>query len=95
MLKYFQSETKNFLCGEAEGAVEKQKVAQFLPALLLKKQAVKHNHHHWEQYKKAKNEVNASIKAAKTKYLSDRIKNSSGNKLQKLLRSQIQYNCYK
>lgn len=80
MSKYFQSETKNFLYREAEGAVEKQKVAQFLPALLLTKQALKHNHH-WEQYKKAKNEVNAIIKAAKTKYLSDGIKNSSGNKL--------------
>ena len=44
---------------------------------------MKHNQNHWEQYKKAKNEVNASIKAAKTKSLSDRIKNSSGNKLYK------------
>ena len=81
MSKYFQSENQEFLIwGSRRPAVEKQKVAQFLPALLLTKQALKHNHH-WEQYKKAKNEVNAIIKAAKTKYLSDGIKNSSGNKL--------------
>lgn len=80
MSKYFQSESQEFLMWGSWRCRRKIEGCLVLPALLRTKQALKHNHHR-QQYKKAKNEVNASIKAAKTKYLSDLIKHSSGNKL--------------
>ena len=47
---------------------------------LLKNQAVKQNSHQaWNDYKKARNEVNASIREARVTYFNDSIKKHSGN----------------
>ena len=46
----------------------------------LKNQAVKQNSHQaWNDYKKARNEVNASIREAKVTFFNDSIKKHSGN----------------
>ena len=46
----------------------------------LKNQAVKQNSHQaWNDYKKARNEVNASIREARVTYFNDGIKMHSGN----------------
>ena len=46
----------------------------------LKNQAVKQNSHQaWNDYKKARNEVNASIREARVTYFNDSIKKHSGN----------------
>ena len=46
----------------------------------LKNQAVKQNSHQaWNDYKKARNEVNASIREARATFFNDSIKKHSGN----------------
>ena len=46
----------------------------------LKNQAVKQNSHQaWNDYKKARNEVNASIREARVTFFNDSIKKHSGN----------------
>ena len=46
----------------------------------LKNQAVKKNSHQpWNDYKKARNEVNASIREARDSFFNDNIKEYSGN----------------
>ena len=62
----------------------------------LKKQAVKQNSHQmWNDYKKARNDVNASVREARTNFFNESIKKHSGNLKEtwKVINSSLGRNC--
>ena len=63
---------------------------------MIKKKKVKQNSHQmWNDYKKARNDVNASIREAKTKFFNESFKKHSGNLKEtwKVINSSLGRNC--